>query len=475
MNASDSAGTYSPDACYWQQVLSANSAPTQQLNSSHTFDAAIIGGGFSGLWTAYYLKKRAPDLSVAVFEAQHCGFGASGRNGGWLMGNLAGEDRWMPSLAIPEQDSARGLITGIVDEVKAVCQTENIDCDLAHGGTLYVAARYPEQERTQRDMLQGLRGCGYGEDDYRWLSASEMRQQIHVAPCYGGVFTPHTAAIHPGKLVKSLLNTLQQLGVEIYDFSPVERISDRKIVVRGHTITADIIVNATEAYDPFQPSHRPYRLPLQSQIASTAPLSESQWQQIGIHRRQTFAEASKLTSYAQRTADNRLVFGTRGDYRFGGKPSPEFPLGPQGQHDIRSLVSSLFPSLKDIEFSHSWTGSLALTKDNTPYSIFDPHSGQGWIGGYGGEGVGATNLMARTLVDQIFHDDTERTQAPWAHLGTPMQHLNRWEPEPLRWIGYKSIRWLLLQEEQACENRSTSNWHRRLITRIVEFISKTFL
>lgn len=475
MPATPSSVIYPADACYWQQVLDQQPSQANPISSARTYDVAIIGGGFSGLWTAYYLKKRAADLSVAVFEAYHCGFGASGRNGGWLMGNLAGEHHWMPSLALPEQDSARRLITGIVDEIKNVCATEDINCDLAHGGTLYIAARYPEQEVTQRSMLQELHDCGYREDDYRWLSPSEMQQQVHVAPCYGGVFTPHTAAIHPGKLVQGLLDTVKNLGVDIHDFSPVERVSDRSIVVRGQPIAADIIVNATEAYDPFQPNHRPYNLPLQSQIASTVPLSESQWQQIGIAKRQTFAEASKLVTYAQRTADNRLVFGTRGNYRFGGHPSPQFQLAPQGQHDIRSLIGSLFPSLRDVEFSHTWTGSLGLAKSDTPYSIFDPHSGQGWLGGYGGEGVGATNLMARTLVDQIFHESTERTQAPWAKQGTPRQILRRWEPEPLRWIGYKSIRWLLQHEEQACENRNTSEWYRRLISRIAEFINKTFL
>ncbi|WP_423895380.1 NAD(P)/FAD-dependent oxidoreductase [Candidatus Pelagadaptatus aseana] len=460
--------------CFWQDSIYPQQRP-QSLDRDIETDVAIIGGGFTGLWTAYYLKQEAPDLKITILESRHCGFGASGRNGGWLMGNLAGEHHWLPKLPAAQQQQTIALITGIVEEVKRVCTKHALDIDLQHGGTLYSACRYPEQESIQRELLASLYASGYQEGDYQWLSPGELQQQLQVAPCYGGIFTPHTAAIHPGKLVSQLVDTLKSLGVSIYQNTPIEHLEPRQLRTVNHAIKADIIVNATEAYNLLQPKMRPYVLPIQSRVIATAPIAESVWQNVGLEQRQTFADASRLVNYGQRTADNRLVFGMRGDYRYGAKPQAEFSCPDKALSNIRHMIGELFPALDKVEITHHWGGSLGLSKDDTPYALFDPHSGIAQAGGYGGEGVGATNLMARTLCDMIFHKQTELSQAPWAHEGLAHKKLRRWEPEPLRWIGYNSIVKTLEIEENLCAKQQRPHWFRRIVTRFAGFLSRIFL
>lgn len=460
--------------CFWQNAIHTQENPPR-LNQDINTDIAIIGGGYTGLWTAYYLKQEAPDLNIALLESRHCGFGASGRNGGWLMGNLAGEHHWLPKLPQAEQQQTISLITGIVDEVKRVCDKESLDIDFQHGGTIYSACRYPEQEQIQRDLLSSLRQCGYSGDDYRWLDASDMQQQLRIRNGYGRIFTPHTAAIHPGKLVSALVETITKLGVTIYENTSVTRVDPRHIQAGQHSVKADIIVNATEAYNLLQPRHRPYILPIQSRVIATAPMDASIWDQIGLQQRQTFSDASRLVTYGQRTADNRLVFGMRGNYRYGAKPQPEFHGSESDFLQIRKTIGDLFPALADTEFTHQWGGSLGITKTDTPFALYEPHSGIAQAGGYGGEGVGATNLMARTLTDMIFHKQTELTAAPWAKQGLAEKQLRRWEPEPLRWIGYNGIVKTLELEENLCAKKTAPQWFRRIVMRFAEFLSKNFL
>ena len=203
----------------WMDQLGDELAPRPALEHDLDVDVAIIGAGYTGLWTAYYLKRHAPQLNIAIVEAQTAGFGASGRNGGWLMGNLLGEDRLLAGLSAEQRRASFDLLHGIPDEVKNVIDREGIDCDYRKGGALYCAARYPEQEASLRSYLASLYAQGLNESDYRWLSPGELAQQIRVARPYGGIFTPHVATIHPARLVRGLARAVERMGVRIFEQS----------------------------------------------------------------------------------------------------------------------------------------------------------------------------------------------------------------------------------------------------------------
>ena len=205
----------------WMDQLDEPLQPRAALPASLHADVAIIGAGYSGLWTAYYLKRQAPHLRIVILEAHIAGFGASGRNGGWLMGAMLGEDRLLAGLPAAQRQASQQLLHGIPDEVASVLQREAIDCDLRKGGVLYCAARYPEQERAQRAYLHKLYAAGHSEADYRWLNPAELSLQVRMAGALGAIYSPHCATIQPARLVRGLARCVEQLGVELYEQSPV--------------------------------------------------------------------------------------------------------------------------------------------------------------------------------------------------------------------------------------------------------------
>lgn len=179
----------------WMDQLEEPLMPRAPLTAEVDADVAIIGAGYTGLWTAYYLKTQAPHLRILVVEAEIAGFGASGRNGGWLMGNLLNDDRLLGRLPAGERVVSSALLHDIPDEVGRVLDREGIACDYRKGGVLYCAARYPEQRQRLQAQLAALRELGMGEDDYRWLEADELAHQLCVQDAEGALFSPHCATI----------------------------------------------------------------------------------------------------------------------------------------------------------------------------------------------------------------------------------------------------------------------------------------
>ena len=232
----------------WMDQLEEPLLARPALEQDLDVDVAIIGAGYTGLWTAYYLKKHAPGLDIAIIEAQSAGFGASGRNGGWLMGNLLGEDRLLAGLSPQQRRASFDLLHSIPDEVEIVLEREGIDCDYRKGGVLYCAARYPEQETVLRDYLSKLHAQGLTDNDYRWLSPEQLAQQIRVAKPYGGIFAPHVATIHPAKLVRGLARTVQNMGVKIYENSPVTHWQPGSLRTAKASVRSRWIVPAVEGY-----------------------------------------------------------------------------------------------------------------------------------------------------------------------------------------------------------------------------------
>ncbi|EIK95133.1 FAD dependent oxidoreductase [Pseudomonas sp. M47T1] len=450
----------------WMDQLDEPLKARAALEHDLDVDVAIIGAGYTGLWTAYYLKLQAPTLNIAILEAQTAGFGASGRNGGWLMGNLLNDDRLLAKLPAEQRRASFDLLHGIPDEVGQVIAFEGIDCDYRKGGALYCAARYPEQEASQRDYLRHLHSLGLTHQDYRWLSAAELSEQLRIARPYGGIFTPHVATLQPARLVRGLARTVERMGVRLYENSPVTHWQPRQVRTAKATVRSHWVVPAVEGYGVSLPPLGRYHLPVQSLLIATEPLTCAQWQSIGLEHGQAFSEASRQVTYGQRSADNRLVFGARGGYQFGGRLRQDFNLTDSEIGLRRYLFGELFPQLKDVRISHAWGGNLGMARRFHPHMLCDHQSGLALSGGYGGEGVGASNLGGRTLAALILQQPNELVRQPWVRQQGGLANLSTWEPEPCRWLGYNAIIKSFVHEDQTLANPGAAPWRRRLASQL---------
>ncbi|MDH3643520.1 MAG: FAD-binding oxidoreductase [Gammaproteobacteria bacterium] len=397
-------------------------------------DIAIIGGGFTGLWSAYYLARLDPSLSVAVFEADVCGFGASGRNGGWCMGAAFGVHEM---LAIDEQRE-RGLalqraLFDTLAEIRAVTERENIDCHFQQGGTLTVASTEFAARRGRR-RVDGLHDCGFGDADYQWLEAEQARRMLNCESNYGAVFSAHTAAIHPARLVRSLKEVVERAGVCVLERTPVREYVRGELVTTRGPVRVRLILRCTEGYSDSIAGQRRQLAQLYSSVIATEPLPAAMWDEIGLSNRETFGDTRRVTIYGQRTFDDRLVFGARAFYYFAGRRLRRLPTRHRSVADTVAALHQLLPITRDIGVTHRWGGLMGVPRHLRPCVVFDRDKQAGWAGGYTGEGVGASNLAARILVDLALERRTELTELAWVNDVPP-----RWEPEPLRWLALRGL------------------------------------
>lgn len=454
----------------WMDQLDEPLSARPALHHDLDVDVCIIGAGYTGLWSAYYLKRQAPHLNIAIVEANIAGFGASGRNGGWLMGNLLGEDRLLAGCCAQQRRTAYDLLHGIPDEVEAVLQREGIHCDYRKGGALYCAARYPEQELTLRSYLQKLYKQGLNEAQYRWLSPAELAAQLRIARPYGAVFTPNVATLHPARLVRGLARAVERLGVKLYENSPVIDWQKGQVRTALAQVRCQWVVPAVEGYAAELPPLGRYQLPVQSLLVATEPLSQQVWDEIGLNAGQAFSENSRQVTYGQRSADNRLVFGARGGYRFAGRLREDFTLSDSEIGLRRYLFGELFPQLKTVNITHAWGGNLGMARRFRPHMLCDAEQGIALAGGYGGEGVGASNLGGRTVAALILGQRNALTAQPWVHPQARLNSLARWEPEPCRWLGYNAIIKSFVHEDQTLANPASAPWRRRLASGVANFM-----
>jgi glycine/D-amino acid oxidase-like deaminating enzyme len=315
-----------------------------------------------------------------------------------------------------------------VDEVGRVAAAEDIDCHFAKGGTVTLA-RTPAQEIQARRLVESESAFGI---DVSWLSAAQARERCGATSVLGGVYTPHCAAIHPGRLVRGLARAVERQGVAVYEQTRAVALRPGAVATDRGTVRAPVVVRATEGYTPGLAGHRRALAPLYSLMVATEPLPASFWSDTGLARRETFTDLRRMIIYGQRTADDRLAFGGRGaPYHFGSRVAPSFDRDTRVHTAIEATLVELFPALGPVPpVTHRWGGPLGVPRDWTASVGFDPTSGLAWGGGYVGDGVATSNLAGRTLADLITGTASDRTALPWVG-----HRSRRWEPEPLRWLG----------------------------------------
>jgi glycine/D-amino acid oxidase-like deaminating enzyme len=390
-------------------------ARREPLPGDRDADVAIVGGGYTGLWTAYYLAQLDPGLRIVVLESHYCGFGASGRNGGWCSGLFPVAQATLAKRHGAEQAVAlHRALADTVDEVGRVAAAEGIDCHYAKGGTISLARTPAQLRRAQAEPAT-------------FLSASAARAICGATDVLGGSYSPDCAALQPALLVRGLAEAAERRGVTIHEGTRVLRIDSGSVTTTHGTVRAGVVVRALEGYTPALPGHRRALAPVYSLMIATEPLPAATWERIGLARRETFSDHRHLIVYGQRTADDRLAFGGRGaPYHFGSRVRPSYDLAPGVFAALRRALQELFGITPAID--HEWGGPLGIPRDWMPSVGLS--AGFGWAGGYVGDGVAATNLAGRTLADLIVGQESERTTLPWVG-----HHSRRWEPEPVRWLG----------------------------------------
>ena len=403
--------------------------PRPPLPGDVSCDVAIVGAGFTGLWTAYYLALARPDLRIVVLEAKTAGFGASGRNGGWCSALFPAS---LDTLAAMSSRSAalaqHAAMRASVDEVVSVATAEGIGADIAKGGTIVLARSAAQLARARAEVEDR---AGWGLDDLILLSREEALARVRASGVLGATYTPDCAALHPAKLVRGLATAVERYGVALHELTRVTAIEPHRVSTAHGIVTADVVVRATEGYTAALPGFGRALAPVYSLIVATAPLSGSLWAEIGLERRETFSDHRHLIVYGQRTADDRLVFGGRGaPYPFRSRVDPRHERDERVFARLREAVVDLFPALTGVAFTHAWGGALGVPRDWCASVGLDPENGLAWAGGYVGDGVSATNLAGRTLRDLILGIPSELTALPWVGHRSPA-----WEPEPLRWLG----------------------------------------
>ena len=420
--------------------------PVERAPSSAQVDVAIVGGGFSGLWTAYYFALARPDLSIAVFESARIGFGASGRNGGWCSGMFALSPHELATQF--GRDAALHAYResfATLNEIERVLAREAIECDWHRGGSLTSATIPLQRERLVSD-LRAQHAVGISHDDLRWLEPGEVADELRLADSHGAVYTPHCATVNPYSLVLGLARAARRRGVHLWEESPVVSFTNGEVV---HAATADagdtpstpgvvragLVVQATEGYSASFAQTPRTMVPLYSLMVATEPLPSAVLKQLNWSRRATFTDAGHMIIYAQLTRDGRIAIGGRGaPYHFASRVRASYDLDDETHLRIAQAIARHFPAAADARITHRWGGPLGVPRDWTPFVVVDRESRYARIGGYTGDGVASTNLLARTVVDEWLKLDTSLRRLPFVGHQT-----TNWEVEPLRFLGVNGL------------------------------------
>jgi glycine/D-amino acid oxidase-like deaminating enzyme len=419
----------------WLDQLSEPLIPRASLPGDIDCDAAIVGAGFTGLWSAYYLKRAQPDLRVVVLEAEIAGYGPSGRNGGWASSGVAGSPR------VYERRSGHdGVVRGTretmrtVDEIGEVAEREQIDCGYVKAGMLTIATSAPQEQRL-RESVSGLRAAGMTDEDVRVLTPDQVVELAEITQLRAASFSRQAARIDPARLVRGLAKACERLGVQIFERTRALSVAPGAVRCEPGTVRAEIVLRTTESYTmQLAGGGRDY-LPLYSLMIATEPLGEEAWAEHRWTGGLLIGDRHHLFFYAQRTADDRIAIGGRGaPYRLGRPVDERNERDAAVRRRLETALRSNFPVAAQARVTHHWGGPLAVPRDWSMSVNFDRSSGFGFAGGYVGHGVVPSNVSGRTLADLALGRETDLVSLPWVgHRSRP------WEPEPLRYLASSAI------------------------------------
>jgi len=409
--------------------------PNAPLSGDIDVDVAIVGGGFTGLSTAYHLKKADPSLSVALLESQVIGFGASGRNGGFNM-TLFGLTMGITALRFGRNKAkeAHHYMERAVDTLRDLVKELEIDCDYEHPGFLRVATseKYKKRILHEMEIAHSLDITGI-----EWIDKDKVQNEV-ASPMYlGAWWEPRCGIINPAKLSWGWKDVILPMGVEVYENTPVASIEREggkiQLAVPGGSVRADKVVLATNAYSHFIPQIKWKQTPIWTHIVLTEPLSPEKMAEIGWANRQGIEDARNLVHYYRLTADNRLLMGGR-DISLGYGKNMDKDMNDKVFAGLEQDVRELFPPLADVKFTHRWGGPVSITVDMTPAIGQIGDKDMVYSLGCIGHGVSMAHLNGRTVSDMILEKKTDLTDVFFVNRKTI-----HWPPEPLKIVLSRAI------------------------------------
>ncbi|WP_373689160.1 NAD(P)/FAD-dependent oxidoreductase [Streptomyces sp. Rer75] len=419
--------------------------PNPALVGDERCDLLVVGGGYSGLWTALIAKERDPGRDVVLVEGQEAGWAASGRNGGFCAASLThglgnGAARWPRELPELERLGHRNL-----DAIETAVARYALDCDFERTGEIDVATR-PHQVDELRETAARAAALGVREPEF--LDRDAVRAEVDSPTFLAGLWDRRgVAMLHPAKLAWGLKRACAELGVRIYEHTPAEQLSRAGTAGTGPSgmlvrtpygrVRARHVALATNAFPALVRRVRPYIVPVYDHALMTEPLTGEQLAAIGWRRRQGLSDTANHFHYFRITADHRILWGGYDIvYRYGGGVRAEYDHHPATYRTLAQHFFRCFPQLEGVRFSHAWGGAIDTC---SRFSAFfgSAHGGRvAYALGYTGLGVGASRFGAEVMLDLLAGDDTERTRLEMVR-SKPLP----FPPEPVRWAGIGLTQW----------------------------------
>jgi glycine/D-amino acid oxidase-like deaminating enzyme len=418
---------------YW--LSTKDYSPNSALSKNIEVDVAIIGGGFTGLSTAYHLKKESPFGSVALLEGEVVGFGASGRNGGFNM-TLFGLTMSLTALRFGREKAkeAHLYMEKAVDLLQDLVLELNIDCDYEHPGFLRVATseKYKKRILHEMEIAHSLDISGI-----EWIDKDALASEIKSPKYLGAWWEPRCGILNPAKLSWGWKEVIEPMGVDVYENTPVIKIDRGGGKIRLETpqgsVTADKVVLATNAYSHLVEQTKRKQAPIWTHIVLTEPLSSDKMAEIGWQNRQGIEDARNLVHYYRLTADNQIVMGGR-DISLSYGDDMDKDMNEKVFAGLEENVRELFPPLKDIKFTHRWGGPVSITVDFAPAIGFVGDKNIIYSVGCMGHGVSMTHLNGKTVSDLVLEKKTELTDVFFVD-----RTVIPWPPEPVRTAISKTV------------------------------------
>lgn len=432
---------------FWLE--SGDYAVNPPLEGDLKVDVAVLGGGFTGLSTAYHLKKAEPSMEVAIVEGEVVGYGASGRNAGFSM-TLFGFTLGVTAFRFGKEKAkeAHHYMEQAVDLVRDLVAEHDLKSDYEHPGFLRVATseKYETRIKKEIELAQSL-----GIEGIEWMEKGRLEQEIR-SPLYRGAWwEPRCGLLNPAKQARELKRVVEEMGVRVFERTRGTRLERRPggidLFTEHGKIEANKLVVATNAWSHFVPGLKRKQVPVFTHIVLTEPLTEKHFAELGWRSRQGIEDARNLVHYYRLTKDDRLLMGGRsvsvvyGRDMDGDRNDPTFD-------GLEADVRQTYPALKDVTFTHRWGGPVSVPLDMTPAMGYLGDPRVAYSLGCVGHGVSLTHLNGWTLADLVLERKTERTEVFFVNRRTIP-----WPPEPFRFVLSKAIKGALDLEDRLYDPR----------------------
>lgn len=432
---------------FWlrQALETTSELPAAPLGQDLRVDICIVGGGYTGLWTAIRLRQQAPSLRVALIEADICGAGASGRNGGCVLGwaskyptlrRLFGEEEALRLVVESERSAV---------EIGDFCREYSIDAEFRQDGTLFTATNQAQQVAIA-PLMEGLAEQRIGS--FAAMEMSEVQQRSGSARNGQGWFSPQAATVQPAKLVRGLRRVARELGVELFEQTPMQALEKgcpARVITPGGRIVADKVVLATNAWMArLFPEFRRTIAIVSSDMVITQPAPEAV-AATGLTDGVSVLDSRTFVHYYRTTQDGRLMLGKGGNtFAFAGHVHRVFDCPSRYRAQLSHSLIDFFPSLAEVPLEASWTGPSDRSVTGLPFfGCLSGHANIVYGFGYSGNGVGPTLMGAKLLSALVLGQDNA-----WSRSKLARGPLGQFPPEPVRYLGSLMVRNAIRRKER---------------------------